>query len=258
MPAQPLTPEQLADAGRLKMLFANWQLRRKASGQPYSQEFATDALGFNQSALSQYLNGRIPLNPAAAAKFASVLECSITDFSPALATQVAGFAAALPPDRPEPQVKSAARIQVGPEPNSIPIRRMNVSVRAGVAMLDREYDVTYGLDLHLPADVVADLKVNPDNLVAVKVEGASMEPLMFEDDLIVVDLGDKKLMNRELYLVNFDHQPCVKQMLNRGGQWYLHSINPDEEYGDRNARSAPFEVVGRVVYQPGRKLTGRV
>jgi transcriptional regulator with XRE-family HTH domain len=85
MPAKPLTSEQLADANRLKAIFLQWQAGRKERDEPASQLDVVDMLGFNQSAMSQYLNGRIPLNVEAAAKFARMLGCSIADFSPSLA-----------------------------------------------------------------------------------------------------------------------------------------------------------------------------
>src|SRR5437764_356058 len=91
MPAQPLTPEQLADAARLKHLFSTWQKGRREAKLPSSQEALSDLLGFNQSAVSQYLNGRIPLNVDAATKFASLLNCSIADFSPDLAAQAGRY-----------------------------------------------------------------------------------------------------------------------------------------------------------------------
>lgn len=87
MPALPLTPEQLADAARLKTKFEQWKLRRKEEGQPGSQMALGHLLEMNQSAVSQYLNGNIPLNAPVAAKFAKVFGCQIDDFSETLAKE---------------------------------------------------------------------------------------------------------------------------------------------------------------------------
>lgn len=94
MPALPLTPEQKEDAARLKRLFLKWQGERKANGEPSSQDAFSDLVGFGQSAVNQYLNGKIPLNPAAAAKFSRVLKCQISDFSEAVAEQASAIALA--------------------------------------------------------------------------------------------------------------------------------------------------------------------
>ena len=95
MPALPLTPEQLADAARLKGLFEQWKVRRKDEGQPSSQMVLGHLLEMNQSAISQYLNGGIPLNTAVAAKFAKVFGCQIDDFSPVLAKEAMGIGEAV-------------------------------------------------------------------------------------------------------------------------------------------------------------------
>lgn len=83
-----------------------------------------------------------------------------------------------------------------------------------------------------------------------------MEPMLFEDDTVVVDLSDKRPVSRELYALEFEGDACIKQLLFRGGQWYLHSLNPD--FKPVNVRSGQLHIIGRVVYQPGRVITGRL
>ena len=85
MPAKSLSPDQLQDAARLKIAFKQWQAARKAVGLVASQDaVAGELFGFGQSALSQYLNGTIPLNADALAKFASVLNILPGAISPSI------------------------------------------------------------------------------------------------------------------------------------------------------------------------------
>ena len=88
MPASKLTPEQLADAARLKRLFHEWQETRKAKGLAWNQDAVSAMLGFGQSALSQYLRGYIPLNPDTLLKFAEMLGKAPREISPSIARQV--------------------------------------------------------------------------------------------------------------------------------------------------------------------------
>lgn len=90
MPAKPLNEHELKEAVHLKRLFASWQNKRKDQGLPSSQEEVAPLLGFGQSALSQYMNGKIPLNFEAAVSFARVMEVSIDDFSPTIASRIKG------------------------------------------------------------------------------------------------------------------------------------------------------------------------
>jgi hypothetical protein len=84
VPAKELTPEQKADAKRLKAAFKAWQAYRKAQGLEYAQEVVTDGLGFGQSALSQYLNGHIPLNGETLRKLCTLIGVNPGSISPSI------------------------------------------------------------------------------------------------------------------------------------------------------------------------------
>lgn len=84
-------------------IFKAWQVTRKADKFPWSQEYAAGELGFGQSAMNQYLNGRIPLNPEAASKFALLLECPVHRFSETVAKEIAGIASGLSPSPAKPE-----------------------------------------------------------------------------------------------------------------------------------------------------------
>lgn len=87
MPAKPLTPEQKADAARLKEAFQAWRDARRDRGDTISQEAAAAQLGFGQSALSQYLNGHIPLNEPVLWKFCELLGVAPEEISHDIAGQ---------------------------------------------------------------------------------------------------------------------------------------------------------------------------
>lgn len=89
MPAKPLTPEQLQDAARLKEAFRRWRDDQAASGTPVSQHKVAEQLDMSQPALSQYLNGKIPLNGPALAKFAALIEVPAETISSDIAAQEA-------------------------------------------------------------------------------------------------------------------------------------------------------------------------
>lgn len=261
MPAQPLTPEQLDDAARLKKLFLGWQQQQKEAGTPVSQEGAAEQLGFNQSALSQYLNGRIPLNVDAARKFSELLGQPVAEFSPRLHDQLREYASSVMPDEPSandsaPLPPGARRVVADEDPDLIEIRKVRLKLRAGVSRFESEPLDGDGDPLKLSRLDLERQGLNPNKLIAIEVRGTSMEPLMFEGDTVVIDPADKKLVSRELYALNFDGDCCVKQMLHKAGAWYLHSINSDHK--PVRAESGQCEVIGRVVYQPGRPLKGRL
>lgn len=174
---------------------------------------------------------------------------------------------AMAPDQPTPgelaspfvdgpgDIPGARSVRVG-DVETVAIPRVKLRLRAGVAQFDTEPDMDGDGDELIPAHILATLGLSAANLIGMRVTGTSMEPMMFEDDVVIIDKSDNKPISREVYAVNFDGEACIKQLLYRGGQWYLHSVNPDHH--DVNVRSGQCTIVGRVVIQPTRVLTGRL
>lgn len=87
MPAQPLNDDQIADARRLKEALGRFQSEARDSGRPAPQSEIAARLGFGQSALSQYINGRIPLNVPVLVRFCALLQMPMDAISPRLAAE---------------------------------------------------------------------------------------------------------------------------------------------------------------------------
>lgn len=79
----PLNHEEIALYKRLNRI---WNLKRKELG--LSQEKAADMYGCSQGNISQYLNGKIPLNTDAIYKFAEILQVSPAEINPSLAPRL--------------------------------------------------------------------------------------------------------------------------------------------------------------------------
>lgn len=90
MKKKPLTPEQLADAARLKAIFEN---KKKELG--LSQETLAERMGMGQSGIAQLLNGSNAIGPSHAAKLAKILRVSVDDFSPSIASEIKEMYSAL-------------------------------------------------------------------------------------------------------------------------------------------------------------------
>jgi len=89
MPAKSLTHEQKQDAERLKGIYDRRKDESKFSRERLSQEVLADEFGFSsQSAVNQYLTGKIPLNVKNAVKFAEHLRCRVSDFSPSIQHEI--------------------------------------------------------------------------------------------------------------------------------------------------------------------------
>lgn len=90
MKKKPLTPEQVADASRLKAIFEN---KKKSLG--LSQETLAERMGMGQSGIAQLLNGSNAIGPSHAARLARILGVSVEDFSPSIADEIKEMYASL-------------------------------------------------------------------------------------------------------------------------------------------------------------------
>lgn len=258
MPALPLTQEQLAEAARLKTLFATWQKGQREAGLPSSQEAISDQLGFNQSALSQYLNGRIPLNVAAARKFAALIGASIGDFSPSLAAQLDGDLVPAAPIDPAFMVRSASRAstKAPAAEDLIAIQAVTIRVEAGVPGFDADREFEDGGVIYVPRKDIETEEWQPQCLLAIKARGESMRPMISDGDTIIINVAARKLISGEVYAVNCNGAPAVKQLVYERHQWYMRSFNP--KFEPVPFRTPDSDIIGMMVYQPGRVVSGRV
>ena len=136
------------------------------------------------------------------------------------------------------------------------VRRVRLRLRAGISGFETEPAMDGGDVVAVPAAEVSQLKVDPAALLALQVRDQGMEPMLFEDDWAVIDTGDTQLRSGEVYAVNWNGEACLQQLVQRGGQWYLNYLNP--AFKPINVRSGKMSIVGRMVYQPGRIVTGRL
>lgn len=96
-----VTPETQEEAKRLRDL---WDSRPHPGQAEFGEKFGIG----NQSAVSQFLRGVVPLSLNAAAGFAQGLGCRVDDFSPRLAAEAATIASMVPGELMTPELAELA------------------------------------------------------------------------------------------------------------------------------------------------------
>jgi phage repressor protein C with HTH and peptisase S24 domain len=249
MPANPLTPEQLAEAAKVKSLFVGWQQRRREAREPASQEAASELLGFNQSALSQYLNGKIPLNIEAATRFATLIGCAVADFSPSLAQQVENYMSRLSQNGQGYSPTRASRISTDLSAvEMVPIKAVELRLQAGIPGFDIDHGFEDGGTINMPLEEIEKRGLVPQCLLAIQVKGESMEPMLFSGDSVVINIADTKWADQGVFAINYDGKPVIKRLSFEDRDWWMVSENP--KHRRERCRLGQTIVVGRVVYRP--------
>lgn len=145
-----------------------------------------------------------------------------------------------------------------PNTEVIPVRLVNLRLQAGFPRFEADEVFDDGSTIDLPRQWVEENQLVPNCLLAIKVRGPSMEPMIFEDETIVINIADTKPVSGQVFALNYDGKAVVKQMVFKNREWWLHSFNPDDEFRPVMARSGEAQVIGKMVYQPGRSLIGKL
>ncbi|WP_369065330.1 XRE family transcriptional regulator [Burkholderia gladioli] len=112
----------------------------------------------------------------------------------------------------------------------------------------------------LPFDVgfFKALGVKPQDCRLARVHGRSMEPYLFNRDMMMICEAKTHVRDGQIYAVYFEDEPLVKQIFKEAdGALRLHSYNP--EFPDRivtGEQLAGLQIVGEVVYRSGSGLAG--
>lgn len=134
------------------------------------------------------------------------------------------------------------------DPALTPIMKVTIKVQAGITGFRVEPEHHDGATMRVPTEWVRNERFVPGDLLAITVRGESMEPSLFDGDVIVVNTGDKKLVDGAVYAVNYEGEVVVKRMTRDAGMWWLTSDNQDQrKYHRKSCKGAECIVIGKVV-----------
>lgn len=134
------------------------------------------------------------------------------------------------------------------DPNFYQIKKVKLQLRAGVTGFQTVPDIYDGDTISLRKNWVDRKLLNPSTLLALTVVGDSMEPNLFEGDVVVIDTTNKAMKDGAVYAFNYDGESVIKRLVKERGDWWLFSDNPDQaRHRPKGCRSGDCGIIGRVV-----------
>lgn len=235
-----LTAEEANEAAALKARWLAWKAESGAT-----QETAADFLGFKtQGAVSQYLNGRIPLNLQVASGFARLMGCQIADFSPRLAKQLQSLSPAAlglsevdeaPQQRPgrPPAADGLGAIHTWDDNTpldddevEVPLfKEVELAAGSGAA---HSVEIN-GRKLRFSKATMRAAGVSEANAACATVSGNSMERLIMDGSTVGIDRARTQIRDGEIYAIDHDGMLRVKYLYRLpGGGLRIRSENSEE------------------------------
>lgn len=138
-----------------------------------------------------------------------------------------------------------------PDPDRVWIDRYDFRFSAGEGKI--QWEIQQKQALPFDSDFFRRLGSRPQDCRLVKVDGESMEPYLFHDDSVLVDVSKTHISDGKIYALIFEDEQFVKQVFKEiGGGLILHSLNP--RFRDKVIppdRDTYLNIAGRVVYRSG-------
>ncbi len=136
----------------------------------------------------------------------------------------------------------------------LPIRRVKLKLSAGISgfaieVLNGELAPIFFARKWFEAH-----GFKPEKLLAIQVEGRSMESTVFDGDWVVVNTADTEVRDGKVYALNYEGEPAIKCLISDGERWIATSDNPDKvRYRDRPV-TENTHVIGRIVHKQSEHI----
>lgn len=134
------------------------------------------------------------------------------------------------------------------------IHRYKFKANAGIHGIPIELDESPGHPIYFRNDWLKSRGFDPARLVALRVTGSSMEPTIYADDLVVINLADDTPRDGEVFLVSYEGEPGIKRLNRDGPDWMLMSDNADQKRYAPKRCTPDTKVLGRVVYRQTERI----
>lgn len=216
------TPADIKAAAKLK---AYWDAR--ARDLKITQDTLAEELGITQGAVSQYLNGKIPMNYRTLVVFARALGVDDRDIRT---------------DLPEQQL---APVHADLDWTNIVSYPQAAALGEGAAAV--EYAESNSLKFK--ASSLRRKGLQPRNLAVFYGSGDSMLPRIRDGDAILFDTADTKPQDDTIFVVRYDGHFFAKRLQKLGKQWFLTSDNRDNPKWRKPIPiedDTDYEIIGRV------------
>lgn len=150
---------------------------------------------------------------------------------------------AFPTQTPELKVFQAAPAKNAPkllDEDFVSIPLTESSIAAGHPIIQADKIEDYVL-LHIRA------AGKRKNLVASRVDGESMEPMLHSGDIVVIDRDDKRVVKNRIYAIFYEEGLTAKYVERKKDLLILRPINPTFDVEVIDLKELPDPIVGRII-----------
>lgn len=145
-------------------------------------------------------------------------------------------------------------IDLSSHPDLAAIKRVRFKLNAGVQGFAIELDEEGSAPIFFRRDWMRSKGYTADKLLAIRIAGQSMDPTLFDGDLVVVNTADTAPKDGDVFAVSYEGELGVKRLKRDAGEWYLTSDNTDQRRYSPKRCNGDCQLIGCVVYRQTERI----
>lgn len=150
--------------------------------------------------------------------------------------------------------KAADLLDFEEVPDLLHVPRVKFKLSAGVTGYAIESENGNGKPVFFRKDWFDLHGYRPEKLFAVRVSGASMEPALWDGDLVVINTEDTTPHDGDAFAINYEGEMVIKRLRRDAGEWWATSDNADQRRFAPKRCTEDVVIIGRVIYKQSERI----
>ena len=150
--------------------------------------------------------------------------------------------------------KTPQLIDLDNNPDYPAIRRVHFALSAGVHGYAVEYEEEPTAPIVFKRQWYERNGYRPEKLFAVRVMNGSMEPGLYDGDVVVVNTEATTPKDGCVFAVNYEGEMVIKRLVRDAGAWWLSSDNPDQRRYPRKVCDEHCILIGQIVHKQSERI----
>lgn len=150
--------------------------------------------------------------------------------------------------------KTPQLIDLDNNPDYPAIRRVRFALSAGAHGYAVEYEEEPAAPIVFKRQWYERNGYRPEKLFAVRVMNGSMEPGLYDGDVVVVNTDATTPKDGCVFAVNYEGEMVIKRLIRDAGAWWLCSDNPDQRRYPRKVCDEHCILIGQIVHKQSERI----
>lgn len=160
----------------------------------------------------------------------------------------------IPPMQGDAQELASPLVSLTDHPDLLEVPRVKFKLSAGVTGYAIESENGNGKPVFFRKDWFDLHGYRPEKLFGVRVSGASMEPALWDGDLVVINTDDTKPHDGDAFAINYEGEMVIKRLRRDAGEWWATSDNSDQRRFAPKRCTEGVVIIGRVIYKQSERI----